>query len=1209
MKYLWNKRNQKMATVKFTGTAINEIINVNNSQPYNYYNGGAGDDVFVISSKLTKNIEISDATGTNKINLPNGIVITKAIFSVNGVQYTLSSGVTITINSKNADNLKFVFGDLDQDADISTSVGQTAFFAATVTKTFAETAAIFGIDATKLVAGAAPTVSTVSMTVSAAEIAIAVTTFTTPSTVSLTYTISGDTITGSTGVDVIDVSMNTNNLILTGLAGDDDITTGSGDDIVRAGDGKDTVKTNAGNDVIVVVGQTAANQYIASDIYNPGGTGIDLSNVISLSDLNNRVISEVVAGESIDGGTGINRLVIYGNVDFTGVTLSNVSQFQVNSTVTISAEQLNALGLTAIFGDREGESVLNITNPGNTPVTFDLSSITFEQFRTLNISSGVTVIVDQADVDSLHSISGEGTIKAATTALNLANKQINVVVQDKDGNVDATHGGGVYVEGKLLVGSESADALTGAEKSDRLEGSAGNDTLIGADGNDVLRGGAGVDSMDGGAGNDSFVVVGDISGGGKKDSDADTAALGFKLTTLNGINLNEDEDGAIETIRGGDGDDTLYVYGTADLSKYDITGIEHIEIRSNVTFSVAQLQSIHSLNGDGNSTVGISSGVGSTQLDLSTLTLSQLGQISVGENVTLLTPSIAALGGATTLSGTGNIRATTGTLDLNGITQVSSLNVRNADETLPLGAAKIDKVFLSEEGEKETIGSNGDDSMKGSYYDDTISGGDGADHIYGLGGDDILCGDERFVELFDPNVVTETTTAVTTTTVASNSLVNGLGGDSGFGEKKLDPGDDRVFAAVDITPIFGEKGLNFFGTQFTSLYVNNNGNITFQSNFRDYTPTEINAGLNNPIIAAFWADVDTSGSAPNTSTPGGNSTGSNRVWYDLDTDKDIFTVTWDDVGYFGGTNKLNAFQLQLINTGESNFDIVFRYENVEWTIGDADGGSNGLSNNPDAKNARAGYSSGNGKAEEILKTITQDAMLNLETTKQDPDKPEGVFSFTVWDGHTHKKLNADTLVGGAGNDTLLGGIGDDIAMYGGVKSDYDISFKGTTMFIKDKVSGRDGDDVVMPSVEYLKFLDGEVKTSTLSPNLVNPDKRDFIEDLIGTDFDDKLTGNGLDNYLDGGYDGNDTLTGLEGDDILVGDWGNDTAVYRGNMADYTIEEYADEDAWEIFWVVTDNNTTDGNDGMDFLYSIEFLQFADVAKHELPVTDLFSIFGA
>ncbi|MDD5754139.1 MAG: hypothetical protein PHN45_05230, partial [Methylococcales bacterium] len=881
-----------MATVKFTGIAINEIINVNNSQPYNYYNGGAGDDVFVISSKLTKNIEISDATGTNKINLPNGIVITKAIFSVNGVQYTLSSGVTITINSKSANNLIFVFGDLDQDADISTSAGQTAFFAATVTKTFAETAAIFGIDATKLVAGAAPTVSTVSMTVSAAEIAIAVTTFTTPSTAPLTYAISGDTITGSTGVDVIDVSTNINNLILTGLAGDDAITTGSGDDIVRAGDGKDTVKTNAGNDVIVVVGQTAANQYIDSDIYNPGGSGIDLSNVISLSDLNNRVISEVVAGESINGGTGINRLVIYGNVDFTGVTLSNISQLQVNSTVTISAQQLNTLGLTAIFGD--GESVLNITNPGNTPVTFDLSGVMFEQFRTLNISSGVTVIVDQADVDSLHSISGEGTIKAATIALNLAGKQINVVVQDKDGNVDATHGGGVYVEGKLLMGSESADALTGAEKSDRLEGSAGNDTLIGADGNDVLRGGAGVDSMDGGAGNDTFVVVGDISGGGKVDSVADTAALGFALTTLNGKNLNEDEDGAVETIRGGDGDDTLYVYGTADLSKYDITGIEHIEIRSNVTFSVAQLQSIHSLNGDGNSTVGISSGVDSTQLDLSTLTLSQLGQISVGENVTLLTPSIAALGGATTLSGTGNIRATTGTLDLNGITQVSTLNVRNADESLPLGVAKIDKVFSSEGGEKETIGSNGDDSIKGSYYDDTISGGDGADYIYGLGGDDILCGDERFVELFDPNVVTETTTAVTTTTVASNSLVNGLGGIAGFGEDSLNPGDDNqtgdISKSVDITSIFGEKGLNFFGTNFPSLWVNNNGNITFKSLFDDYTPTEINAGYDNPIIAAFWSDVDTRGSAPNTPTPGGNSTGSNRVWYDLDTDKGIFTV-------------------------------------------------------------------------------------------------------------------------------------------------------------------------------------------------------------------------------------------------------------------------------------------------------------------------------
>ena len=76
---------------------------------------------------------------------------------------------------------------------------------------------------------------------------------------------------------------------------------------------------------------------------------------------------------------------------------------------------------------------------------------------------------------------------------------------------------------------------------------------------------------------------------------------------------------------------------------------------------------------------------------------------------------------------------------------------------------------------------------------------------------------------------------------------------------------------------------------------------------------------------------------------GGNSTGSNRVYYALDTVNHIFTVTWDDVGYYSAhTDKLDAFQLQLIDEGNGDFDIEFRYEAINWTTGDLSGGNNGL---------------------------------------------------------------------------------------------------------------------------------------------------------------------------------------------------------------------------------------------------------------------------
>jgi VCBS repeat-containing protein len=214
---------------------------------------------------------------------------------------------------------------------------------------------------------------------------------------------------------------------------------------------------------------------------------------------------------------------------------------------------------------------------------------------------------------------------------------------------------------------------------------------------------------------------------------------------------------------------------------------------------------------------------------------------------------------------------------------------------------------------------------------------------------------------------------------AGHNLINGLGGSSGFGETDLAQGDDNSSSAIDITAVFGATGLNFFGQHYTSLYINNNGNITFNAAASQFTPSVITAGANNPIIAPFWADVDTRGGAA-TATPGGNSTGANRVHYDLDTVNGVMTVTWDDVGYYNSqTNKLNAFQVQLISVGNGDFDIVFRYEDINWTTGSASGGSNGLGGTP----ARAGYSAGDDNSAhyfELSQSGNQTQILALEST-------------------------------------------------------------------------------------------------------------------------------------------------------------------------------------------------------------------------------------
>ena len=226
------------------------------------------------------------------------------------------------------------------------------------------------------------------------------------------------------------------------------------------------------------------------------------------------------------------------------------------------------------------------------------------------------------------------------------------------------------------------------------------------------------------------------------------------------------------------------------------------------------------------------------------------------------------------------------------------------------------------------------------------------------------------------------------------SLVNTLGGTAGFGEFSLPANDDGSTGFIDLTPIFGTQGINFFGRYYTGFYLNNNGSVTFNAASSSFTPSAITGSTSNPIIAAYWADIDTRGGAVAPS-PGGTSAGTNLLWYDLDPVTHTFTATWDDVGYYSGqTNKLNAFQLsiQQINA-EGDFDITFRYENVDWTTGNASGGSNGLGGTP----ARAGYSAGDGvEYFELPQSGNQAELLALESASN--VGTPGTFVFSVRNG-------------------------------------------------------------------------------------------------------------------------------------------------------------------------------------------------------------------
>jgi len=176
------------------------------------------------------------------------------------------------------------------------------------------------------------------------------------------------------------------------------------------------------------------------------------------------------------------------------------------------------------------------------------------------------------------------------------------------------------------------------------------------------------------------------------------------------------------------------------------------------------------------------------------------------------------------------------------------------------------------------------------------------------------------------------------------------------GDSVLGGNDDGYTGAIPFT-------FTYFGVTHSILYVDNNGLVTFNDPVPTYTPSGL-ISLSAPTIAPFWGDVDTRGG--------------NDVVYRSTTDAALlasltsfiqtslgatdfcgatraFVATWPAVGYyFEHYNKLNTFQVVLVADDNGNSYVILNYGDLQWTTGDASGGSNGEGGVP----AFAGFTDG-----------------------------------------------------------------------------------------------------------------------------------------------------------------------------------------------------------------------------------------------------------
>ena len=253
-----------------------------------------------------------------------------------------------------------------------------------------------------------------------------------------------DAFAGSTGNERVQVN---------GGGGDDVIVTGAGDDVVRGGAGRDEINTGGGDDVILLIGETMASAYVNDDI-EPLLKQFLLD---ELNKVNDRIESDVSlpdedeeGGEDeleiIEGGEGVDTLIVYGELDLSRVRIEGIEKLIVHSDLKLSAKQLSKFNV--IQGD--GGSRLIILNEGGRKLSLnardlgDLSGI-----KELRLEEGVILRVGSEEaVESLRGVgyvSGEGSFVVSDEKLLVGEK------------VDEVFSFDVSIKDNVKVGNEEVE--------------------------------------------------------------------------------------------------------------------------------------------------------------------------------------------------------------------------------------------------------------------------------------------------------------------------------------------------------------------------------------------------------------------------------------------------------------------------------------------------------------------------------------------------------------------------------------------------------------------------------------------------------------------------------------------------------------------------------------------------------------------------------
>ncbi|WP_374942504.1 beta strand repeat-containing protein [Sphingomonas sp.] len=768
---------------------------------------------------------------------------------------------------------------------------------------------------------------------------------------------------------------------ITGTENDDRIYAGGGDDLVEAGDGADEVYGGAGSDDLY---GGAGNDYLESgeedqsssdhDFFY-GGDGDDYIQVYGTAatvdaGAGDDIIDKDDAAIVADGGSGDDSFedvlgdgfadTLTGGEGRDTYELSYVQEGMVADTITD-------------FASGDGGDILDIHDMLEEFTNYRYGDNPFHDGHLQFVADGGDVSLqvrvdgsgDWSDVVRLQGVSIDA-IATSNLFPDFARNDVFITTSIDTGDGD-----------DVVYGSAQDDTITVAGGDDIVIAQFGNDTVYGGDGTDRIDGSDGADTLYGGEGSDIFgdePADGDgtntratlAAGPPSTDAQVDT---GVSLADYRNSYLHGDfADGDVDTIYGGAGADVYHLAPPGQFGEI-VDVIADFDVAEDV-ITLGNIRNAGYFSGDQSPFL-----TGAMQLvQDGGDTLVQLGGVSlvrlVGVEVSTLTAAnfdgVSPTGIGETIEGTDGPDALTGTAaddTISGFDGGDTLDGQGGADAL-YGGTGGDTIY----------GGAGGDVIEGGVGDDRLDGGDGDDTIYG--------GDAGVYVPVSDNGLPAYFGAL------DAALANGLGGSAGFGEESVGRNDDGYFN-LTFPAGFGGDAWTVDGQPVGSIGVSNNGF----------------GALGGLQFNIFPRDLDTRAGAV-TPSAGGNSTGSNLLWYDFDSASNTITLTYDDVGQYSYGTSPSAFQVQIRAVGGGDFDVVFRYESIGYAF---------------PGNASVSYA---GNTYALPVASGQDPA----NTVGDLGVP-GVWAIQIRGGQIiadsdHGDGN-DTIDGGAGNDGLYGGTGDD----------------------------------------------------------------------------------------------------------------------------------------------------------------------------------------